>query len=219
MATASSGHLGWTPVHPETHPGADDLADPTPQTGDMTFSDYLIDISLIALVVFQIRGRRLTTRALLLPLGIVSWVAYSYLRGVPTAGNDLFLVVGCAVLGATLGGLSGRFTSVYPDADGAPMAKAGLIAAALWILGTGARLAFQLYATHGGGGAIGRFSAAHSITSASAWTAALILMALSEATFRTGILAWRANAVRQATVRVAGSTGRSARPLAGVREP
>jgi hypothetical protein len=184
----------------------------------MTFSDYLIDISLIALVVFQIRGRRLTTRALLLPLGIVSWVAYSYLRGVPTAGNDLFLVVGCAALGATLGGLSGRFTSVYPDADGTPMAKAGLIAAALWILGTGARLAFQLYATHGGGAAVGRFSVAHSITSASAWTAALILMALSEATFRTGILAWRANAVRQATGTLAGSTERSARPLAAVRE-
>jgi hypothetical protein len=52
----------------------------------MTFADYLIDISLIALVAFQIRGRRLTTRALLLPLIIVGYVAYSYLRGVPTAG-------------------------------------------------------------------------------------------------------------------------------------
>jgi hypothetical protein len=72
----------------------------------MTFTDYLIDISLIALVLFQIRGRRLTTRALLLPLAIVGYVAYSYLRGVPTAGNDLFLVAGCAALGATLGGLS-----------------------------------------------------------------------------------------------------------------
>jgi hypothetical protein len=184
----------------------------------MTFSDYLIDISLIALVVFQIRGRRLTTRALLLPLGIVGWVAYSYLRGVPTAGNDLFLVMGCAAVGAALGGLSGRFTSVYPDADGVPMAKAGLIAAALWILGTGARLAFQLYATHGGGAAIERFSVAHSITTASAWTAALVLMALSEATLRTGILAWRANAVRRSAVTVPGPTERSARPLAATRE-
>jgi hypothetical protein len=122
----------------------------------MTFSDYLIDISLIALVIFQIRGRRLTTKTLLLPLAIVGYVAYSYLRGIPTAGNDLLLVAGCAAVGATLGGLSGRFTSVYPDVDGVPIAKAGLIAAGLWILGTGARLAFQLYASHGDGAAIER---------------------------------------------------------------
>ena len=183
----------------------------------MTFTDYLIDISLIALVLVQIRGRRLTTRALLLPLGIVSYVAYSYLRGVPTAGNDLFLVAGCAALGATLGGLSGKFTSVYADGEGVPFAKAGLIAATLWVLGTGARLAFQLYATHGGGAAVERFSVTHSITSASAWTAALILMALSEAVFRTGILAWRGTAVRrQAPVSVMTRTVGSPRPAVGV---
>jgi hypothetical protein len=183
----------------------------------MTFTDYLIDISLIALVLLQVRGRRLTTRALLLPLGIVGYVAYSYLRGVPTAGNDLFLVAACAALGATLGGLSGTFTSVYADGDGVPMAKAGIIAAALWILGTGARLAFQLYATHGGGPAIERFSVAHSITTVSAWTAALILMALSEAVFRTSILAWRGMTVRrQATSGVTSETMASPRLLAGV---
>ncbi|MGA2520657.1 MAG: hypothetical protein ABSG81_07550 [Acidimicrobiales bacterium] len=37
----------------------------------MTFTDYLLDIALIAIVVFQIRGRRLTTRSLVLPLAIV----------------------------------------------------------------------------------------------------------------------------------------------------
>ena len=163
----------------------------------MTSTDYLIDITLIALVLFQVRGRRLTTKALLLPLGIVGYVAYTYLRGVPTAGNDLFLVAGCAAVGATLGGLAGWFTSVYRGDDGLPFAKAGLIAASLWVLGTGCRLAFQVYASHGGGAAIEHFSAAHSITSAGAWTAALILMALSEAVCRTGILAWRANTVRR----------------------
>ncbi len=176
----------------------------------MTFSDYLIDLTLIGLVLFQIRGRRLTTRTLLLPLGIVGWVAYSYLRAVPTAGNDLFLVAGCALIGATLGGLSGAFTSVYPDHDGVPMAKAGLVAATLWVLGTGTRLTFQLYATHGGGPAVERFSVAHSITAVSAWTAALILMALAEATCRTGILAWRGMAVRRQA-----STGAASQRVAG----
>jgi hypothetical protein len=163
----------------------------------MTFTDYLIDISLIGLVLFQVRGRRLTTRQLLLPVGLVVFVAYTYLRAVPTAGNDLVLVIGCAALGALLGGLAGRFTSVTAGKDGVPFAKAGLVAAALWILGTGGRLAFQVYATHGGGAAIAHFSATHSITTVTAWTSALILMALSEAVVRTGILGWRAAAVRR----------------------
>ena len=127
----------------------------------------------------------------MLPLGLVAYVAYTYLRGVPTAHNDLFLIVGAAVIGATLGGLAGTFTSVTRAADGSVWAKAGFAAAALWILGTGGRLAFQLYASHGGGASIAHFSAAHGITSAAAWTAALILMALSEATMRTAVLGWR----------------------------
>ena len=157
----------------------------------MTFTDYLIDISLIAIVLFQVRGRRLTTKSLLLPVAIVAYVAVTYLKTIPTSGNDLFLVVGCAAIGATLGGLAATFTKVRPGVDGIPIAKAGLVAAGLWILGTGGRLAFQLYATHGGGAAIERFSVAHGITAATAWTAALILMAISEAVVRTGVLAWR----------------------------
>jgi hypothetical protein len=157
----------------------------------MTISDYLIDITLISLVLIQIRSRKLTVKALLLPIGLVSYVAYTYLRGVPTAHNDLFLVVGAAAVGATLGALAGSFTSVRRADDGSVWAKAGLAAAALWILGTGGRLAFQLYASHGGGASVAHFSATHGITSATAWTAALILMALSEATMRTSILGWR----------------------------
>lgn len=164
----------------------------------MTITDYLIDISLIAIVLFQVRGRRLTTRGLLLPVGIVAYVAFTYLRGIPTGGNDLVLVLGCAGVGALLGGLAGHFTSVRPDAHGSPVAKAGLIAAGLWILGTAGRLGFQVYASHGGGAAIERFSTAHAITSVAAWTDALILMALCEAVIRTAILGWRANAVHRA---------------------
>jgi hypothetical protein len=168
-----------------------------PDTGGMTFSDYLIDITLISIVLVQMRGRKLTARALLLPVAIVGWVAITYLKAIPTSGNDLFLIVGCAAVGATLGGLAARFTTVHANGDGIPIAKAGLVAAGLWILGTGARLAFQLYASHGGGPAIERFSVTHSITAASAWSAALILMAISEAVVRTGVLAWRGHLVQQ----------------------
>ena len=158
----------------------------------MTFTDYLIDFTLIGIVVLQLRGRRLTPRSLLFPLGIVGYVAATYLHGIPTAGNDILLVAAFAAVGSTLGLLAGLCTSVSSDRQGTIFAKAGLVAAGLWILGTGGRLAFQLYATHGGGRAIEHFSAAHSITSAKAWTAALILMALCEAVLRTGVLAWRA---------------------------
>jgi hypothetical protein len=163
----------------------------------MTFSDYLIDITLISIVLIQMRGRKLTLHSLLLPVGIVGYVAVTYLKAIPTNGNNLFLIVGCAAVGATLGGLAAHFTAVRVNGEGIPVAKAGLLAAGLWILGTGGRLAFQLYASHGGAASIEHFSAAHAISAATAWTAALILMAISEATVRTSVLAWRGHAVRR----------------------
>jgi hypothetical protein len=178
----------------------------------MTTSDYLIDVSLIALVLVQVKKRRLTVKALLLPLGIVAYVAYSYLKGIPTAHNDLVLVVGAAVIGASLGALAGTFTTVTRGTDGV-FAKAGLAAAGLWILGTGGRLAFQVWATHGGGPAIAHFSATHGITSATAWTSALILMALSEATMRTGILAWRSGLLAPGATSALGTPSAPAAPL------
>jgi hypothetical protein len=177
----------------------DDQLGRTLDTVVMSLADYAIDIALIAVVLLQVRGRRLTLRTLLMPVILVTWAATSYLHGIPTAGNDLLLVVGTASLGATLGILSGLFTTVRPGPDGIPYAKAGLLAAALWVVGTGTRLAFQVYASHGGQAAIGRFSAAHSITSGDAWVAALILMAMGEALARTGVLALRARAVASET--------------------
>jgi hypothetical protein len=113
-------------------------------------------------------------------------------------------VIGAVAIGATLGGLAGKFTTVTRRADGV-FAKAGLAAAALWILGTGGRLAFQVWATHGGGPAITHFSATHGITSATAWTAALILMALSEVVVRTAVLAWRSGLLSEGAARALGT--------------
>jgi hypothetical protein len=158
----------------------------------MSITDYLVNGLLIAMVLRQIHGKRLTAFSLIWPVGIVAWVGYSYLHGIPTAGNDLLLVGGGIAVGATLGILCGVFTRLRPDGDGTFIAKAGLVAAVLWIVGVGSRLAFELYATHGGAPSIAHFSATHSVTSAEAWTAALILMALGEVLCRTGVLAWRA---------------------------
>ena len=159
----------------------------------MTITDYAIDIALLGLVAFQIHGMRLTRRALVFPLAIVGIVAMNYLKTIPTAGNDLFLITGLMAIGATLGSLAGLFTSVRQDSSGTPVAKAGTLAAILWVLGVGSRFAFQLYVSHGGLPAVARFSATHDITSGAAWTAALILMALTEIVCRHAIIVFRAH--------------------------
>jgi hypothetical protein len=163
----------------------------------MSASDYLLNGILIALVIRQVRGRRLTPAQFLIPLGIVAWAAFHYLHGVPTAGNDLVLSAGGAMIGVALGTACGLLTRVTPGRDGVPIAKATGWAAALWILGVGARMGFSLYAEHGGGPSILRFSHAHSITSIEAWVAGLILMALGEVISRSAVLAVRGGVIRR----------------------
>ncbi|MGW1272098.1 hypothetical protein [Streptomyces sp. NPDC002491] len=163
----------------------------------MSFTDWVIDLALIGLVVVQLRGRPLTVRSLLLPVVLVSWAGATYLRDIPTGGNDLLLIVPAALVGLALGTGAGTLTKVHRGAGGAIIARATIAAAVLWVLGMGCRLAFQLFATHGGGEALGRFSASHRI-SVDAWAPALILMAFAEVLARTGIVWWRGQAVRRA---------------------
>jgi len=161
----------------------------------MTFADWTIDIVLVGLVVLQLRGRRLTLWGLLLPLALVGWAAVRYLHGIPTAGNDLVLVIGAAAAGLALGVGAGVLTRVYRKAGGAIFARASIAAAVLWVLGVGFRLAFQLYATNGGGAEIGKFSVTHQLT-IQAWPTAIVLMALCEVVARTAVVWLRSQSVR-----------------------
>jgi hypothetical protein len=129
-----------------------------------------------------------------LPLVIVVVAGESYLSGgIPSAGNDLWLVLLLGAAGAALGAGNALATKVWRRPDGTTMAKAGFVAAGLWILGVGARVGFSLASSHGGGPAITRFSIAHDITSSQAWVAALVVMALADVVFRVAILGvrWR----------------------------
>jgi hypothetical protein len=162
----------------------------------MTLGDYLFSGVFIALILRQIRGRPLTALGLLIPVGIVVVVAFRYLHGIPAGGNDSELVAVCAGAGLVLGILSAMATKVFRRADGTPMAKAGPLAILLWVIGAGSRLAFALYATHGGGPEVARFARAHHIIGSQAWTTAFILMALAEAVSRYGLLAIRALIVK-----------------------
>jgi hypothetical protein len=155
----------------------------------MTFSDYLLDSVLILLVFRQVRTSRMDRRAVLLPLVIVGFFAHKYLTSLPTAGNDVVLVVIFCAIGLTLGTLSAFATRVWSDGGQHALVKAGAIAAGAWVLGMGFRMGFSIWANNGGGvHALANFSAAHSITSGAAWTDALMLMALFEVCSRTAIL-------------------------------
>ncbi len=69
----------------------------------MNALDYILDAVLLATIFLQFRGRRLTVRYLLLPVAIVVYFLFAYLKGVPTAGNDLYLIAGGVVLGLIFG--------------------------------------------------------------------------------------------------------------------
>lgn len=158
----------------------------------MTTSDYLINVALVAVVFLQLHGRRLGAVQMLWPLGLVGYFAIHYLHVLPTAGNDLVLVGIGTAAGLVLGAGSGLLTRIHRRDGEAPIGKATVPAALLWIAGVGARMGFALYAQHGGGLQIARFSSHHGITSSAAWVDALVLMALVEVVARTFVLAWRA---------------------------
>jgi hypothetical protein len=169
----------------------------------MNALDYILDAVLVATIFLQFRGRRLTPRNLLLPIAIVVYFLFAYLKGVPTAGNDLYLIAGGVALGLIFGVGAGAFTRVYPGEKGI-YAKAGLLAAAFWSLGVVLRTAFSLYATEGGASAdrtIGRVMRSWHVTSSNAIVACLLLMVLVEVGSRQLIVGGRYLRLRRHTDR------------------
>jgi hypothetical protein len=160
---------------------------------DMNFTDWLVNIALIAVVLRQVRWNRMDRRFVVLPLALVSVAVFSYLHTIPTAGNDLVLVAALASVGITFGGLSALATSIRTDGGQYALSRSRALAVALWIIGIGSRMAFVLYSEHGGESHITSFSAHHNITTGDAWTAALVLMALAEVVTRVGVLMFRAH--------------------------
>lgn len=157
----------------------------------MTATDYIIDITLVLIVVRQIREARLDLVAILLPLGLCTWACSHYLTGVPLDGANGVLVALFTAIGIGCGLLSGLTTRVRTDGGKHALIRAGWVAAGTWVASMGFRFAFAVWAAHGGGATLARFSADHGIDSAQAWTAALVLMAMGEVFVRTGVLVVR----------------------------
>ena len=157
----------------------------------MHTTDYIIDTILVLLVLLQIKERPLTTRELIRPLVLVGVAVAIYLNGFPTAGNDLVLAAAFVLLGATIGLASGQSVKLRRAADGTVLARARWVSGFFWVLGMGSRFGFLIWINNGGKHAIANFSAHHSITSAEAWTVALLGMAVAEVVGRTLSLAIR----------------------------
>ncbi|MER5427579.1 hypothetical protein [Streptomyces sp. NPDC002588] len=161
----------------------------------MTTTDYLISAGLVLLVIPQMLGSRLTLRTVLLPVLAVGAAAAHYLRSFPTQGHDVRLDLVGVAAGAALGVASGLATRVSRTADGAGYAKAGAVAALLWVIGMGSRSGFVFWATHSGASAVARFSRDNLITGTAAWTAALLLMAVTQVLCRLVVVRVRAHRI------------------------
>jgi hypothetical protein len=153
----------------------------------MTAFEYALNIVLVGLVVLQIRGIRLTKAALLVPVVVTAWAASQILHTIPTGGNDVALEAIFGLAGVTLGAAAGLVTAVRRDGTAA-VAKAGAVAALLWIVGIGARVGFSVWVQNGGAVDVRQFSVAHHITGGPAWGTGFVLMALAEVVTRTGVL-------------------------------
>ncbi|MGY0490134.1 hypothetical protein [Streptomyces sp. WG-D5] len=160
----------------------------------MTTTEWITDIALLLVVFRQLREGRLDVRTFVIPLGIVAFVAHQYLDSVPTGGNDLVLIGTLVAVGAALGVAGGLYTRIRVSGEHL-LIKAGAVSAALWGVGMGARMGFQLWTEHGGGDDVARFSLAHHITSDQAWVAAFVLMALTEVVTRLATIHLRGRAV------------------------
>ena len=174
-------------------------------------SVYLVNASLILLVIRQIREHPLDARSLATPVLAVGCAAVLFLHSVPAGGSDLLLEAVCVLAGAVMGGLGGLATRLRVGADGRPLGRAGVLAASMWVGGVGARLVFAVAATNGAGPAIARFSVAHHITGSSAWVAALVMMALADVLTRLMVIYLRGRRLAR------GQAATAARIPAGVR--
>jgi hypothetical protein len=157
----------------------------------MTITNWIIDIALLVIVFRQLREERLTARTILVPVALMAWAGFNYLRGVPTAGNDLTLIGLLAAVGVVFGLCGGRLTRVRSQ-SGNVYIKATAPAVVLWVISMGFRMGLDIWSNYGSGvHQLATFSAAHQITSRETWVTALILMAFGEVIVRVGTIVVR----------------------------
>lgn len=162
----------------------------------MSTSQYLLNLGLLAYVLISNVGTRVVTkRRFTLPVVLVTFAGYTYLKSMPTGPGDVRLELLGAIAGITLGGVAAAFVRHHRDEAGRLAMTAGAGFAAVWVLVILGRIAFAFGATHLFGQQIGRFSVEHQISGAGAWTAAFVIMALAMVLTRVAYSAWRITVV------------------------
>lgn len=157
----------------------------------MSTSQWILSLSLLAWALVRNVGTRTVTATTFgLPLAIVVAAVAFFLVPLPSAGNDLALVLAFGAVGALLG-LAASAATRLEHRDGILTATAGPAFTALWVVMIGARIAFAQWATGPGSASVGAFSREHLVTGADAWTAAFVVMALAMVVARTAALAVR----------------------------
>ncbi len=162
----------------------------------MSTTQWILSLALLGWALVRNLGTRQVTRGtFVLPLLIVVVAASFFLFPLPTAGNDLELVVVCGIVGVLFGMAASAVTRLH-DRDGRLVATAGAGFAALWLVMIGGRIAFAEWANGAGSRAVGMFSRDHAISGADAWTAGFVVMALGMVLARTVALAVRSHRAR-----------------------
>jgi hypothetical protein len=168
----------------------------------MSASQYALNIGLLVFVLgLNLGVREVTARRLALPVVVAAGLGYVFLRSVPTLGNDVTLEIAGVACGLVLGALAAACVRIGRDArTGALTMRAGTAYALVWTAVIGGRIAFAYGAEHTFAPQIARFSMAHQITGAEAWTAAFVLMALAMVGSRVLVngaqLLWASRATR-----------------------
>ncbi len=159
----------------------------------MSTTEIILFAGLALFVVATQLGRHtVSPQRFLAPLVAVVAVAFTYLKGVPTAGGDLPFEIVCALIGVAFGLLAAGFVRVERDwQTGRVVMQAGIAYAVVWLVAFGGRLVFGWGASNLWRTAVIQFSMAHQITGTAAWTAAFVLMAIAMVATRTLVLGVR----------------------------
>jgi hypothetical protein len=171
---------------------------------NMTASEYLLNVALLGFVLYSNLGTHAfdRRRSVVRPIVLAVLIGSTFLTTVPSAGNDRVLEAVGLFTGVVLGVASALLVRVHRTKAGV-VTTAGVSFAALWVAAIGGRVLFSYGADHWFGQGISNFSRTHSITSADAWTAAFVLMALAMVITRVLVTAAQATMVQTRTAAVA----------------
>ena len=154
----------------------------------MTTSDYLLSFGLLALILYTNLGTKaLTRRRFTLPSIAVAIAAETFLRSVPTAGNDLAFIGLAAAAGVAFGVVTGLLSRLERTPQGRLITRAGAAFAAVWVLVVGGRVRFGYGVTHWWRTPVVQFSMHHQITGP-AYRYAFVVMALTMVLARLAVI-------------------------------